>query len=135
VANFVRLLDLAEAVQAMVSRGTLSMGHARALLGLPDEQQVQLAEEAVRDRLSVREVEARAQALKSPSTTAPRAAGGKGPRKRPAWVTEIEDTISEAVGATVHVRYGRRRSIIAIECRGREEFERVYELLKAIEPN
>lgn len=134
VANFIRLLDLAPPVQAFVSRGTLSMGHARALLGLAVETQTQLAELAIRDRLSVREVEARAQALKAGG--APVAAAGATKKKgkaRPVWLNEIEDTLAETLGAAVQVRYGRKRSLISIECRGREDFERVYEMLKAID--
>jgi ParB family chromosome partitioning protein len=134
VANFIRLLELSDGVQALVSRGTLSMGHARAMLGLAEEQQESLADAVIRQRLSVREVEARVQALKAPSQKEPEATGaqrstGKG---RPAWIHEIEDTLAQIFDASVHVRYGRKRSVIAIECRGREEFERVYELLKSV---
>jgi ParB family chromosome partitioning protein len=132
VANFVRLLDLAEPVQALVSRGTLSMGHARALLGLSPVDQEELANAAVRDRLSVRDIEARAQALKSPaSPKKPVATSSK--KARPIWLSEIEETLAEALGVPVQVRYGRKRARIVIECTGRTEFERVYEQLKATE--
>jgi len=134
VSNFVRLLDLSAGVQALVSRGTLSMGHARALLGLSELEQQTLAEVAVRDRLSVREIEARAQGLKTGGVAkddAVRSAGGK--KGRPAWLHEIEDTLQEVLGTSVQVRYGRKRSTITIDCRGRAEFERVYELLKTVE--
>lgn len=58
IANFVRLLVLPDAVQEAVSRGTLSMGHARALITLPDAgRQVHLAKEAMEKGLSVRELE------------------------------------------------------------------------------
>ena len=56
VANFQRLLQLPESVIAMVEGGSLSMGHARALVGVDDA--VRIAETAVAKRLSVREVEA-----------------------------------------------------------------------------
>ncbi len=132
VANFVRLLDLTEPVQALVSRGTLGMGHARALLALTPDQQEALADVVVRDRLSVREVESRVQGLKdglsAVAPTAPKASS----RARPVWLNEIEDTLGEALGTIVHVRYGRKRSMITLECRGRPEFERVYELLKTL---
>lgn len=133
VANFVRLLDLCEPVQALVSRGTLSMGHARALLGLDAGLQQSLAEVAVRDRLSVREIEARVQGLKSGGTTSTAKAGTPGKKARPVWLNEIEDTLAEVMGTSVAVRYGRKRSTITIECRGRPEFERIYELLKGLE--
>lgn len=112
------------------------MGHARAVLGLPADQQTALAEHAVRERLSVREVEARVQELKAnPVSARPLASSGEPTTKkaRPVWLNEIEDTLAEVLGTSVQVRYGRKRSTITIECRGRPEFERIYELLKGLE--
>jgi ParB family chromosome partitioning protein len=132
VANFLRLLELPEEVQAHVSRGTLSMGHARALLGLsdPGEQQV-LAEAVLKEKLSVRQVEALVQEMNEPSTKgSARKPGRKG--ERPLWLNEIEETLVEALGTPVHVRYSAKRSRITIECLGRPEFERVYERLKSL---
>lgn len=58
IANFVRLLQLPAAVQESVSRGTLSMGHARALIPVPDAgRQIQLAKDAGDKGFSVRELE------------------------------------------------------------------------------
>jgi ParB family chromosome partitioning protein len=56
VTNLLRLLDLPEAVQAMVEAGTLAMGHARALIGAADP--VALAQRVVSEGLSVRSIEA-----------------------------------------------------------------------------
>lgn len=131
VANLVRLLDLSEPVKALVSKGSLSMGHARALLGLADaESQSELAHRIVRDRLSVRDVESLVKAERAPSKASGKTARGKGNKERPAWLVEIEDNLEESLGTQVHVRYGRSRSAIIIDCRGREEFERLYKLLK-----
>lgn len=135
VANFLRLLDLASEVQAHVSRGTLSMGHARALLSIPslDEQRL-LAEDAIKRGLSVRQVEQLVQSVKTSKVEAekpepaPRAV-----KDRPSWLKEIEDNLEEALGTMVAVKYGKKRSHITIECLGRDEFERVYELLRAAE--
>src|SRR5262245_41103393 len=61
VANALRLLNLPDAVKAMVRGKLISMGHARALLALADRKTIEaLAERIVADGLSVREVEARA---------------------------------------------------------------------------
>ena len=135
VANFVRLLDLPDEVQAHVSRGTLTMGHARALLGLRSaSEQKELAEQAIRARLSVRQIE---QIVKDLQGKAPPAPGGKKAPEtgkaqgaRPPWLIEIEETLVDQLRTPVQVRYGKRRSTITIECRGRDEFERLYELLK-----
>jgi ParB family chromosome partitioning protein len=132
VANLVRLLDLPEPVQAHVSRGTLSMGHARALLGLADAQsRIQLAEEAIRRGLSVRQVEELVRDLGTPPAGDARAAKDAiGKKGRPAWLKEIEETLEDTLATPVTVRYGRKRSKIVIECAGREQFERVFERLK-----
>lgn len=58
ISNYMRLLDLPQDLQAMISNEQLSMGHARALLSLPsDELRRKLANRAMTGRLSVREVE------------------------------------------------------------------------------
>ncbi|MHC5062745.1 MAG: ParB/RepB/Spo0J family partition protein [Planctomycetota bacterium] len=134
VANFLRLLELASEVQAHVSRGTLSMGHARALLALASkEEQKLVAEDAIKRGLNVRQVEQLVQTMK-PSKAPTGKQGESAPRTvkdRPAWLKEIEDTLEEVLGTMVAVKYGKKRSHITIECLGRDEFERVYDLLKA----
>lgn len=57
VTNLLRLLDLAGEVKTMLSRGQLEMGHARALLGLEEAKQLEIANKAVKQNLSVRAVE------------------------------------------------------------------------------
>lgn len=132
VANFMRLLELAPEVQQHVSRGTLSMGHARALLAIKDPKlQVQLADEAIRQSLSVRALEelARQHAVGLPGAVV--AAKKKDPKQiKAAWLKEIEETLADAFSTTVQVKYGRKASTIEITCAGREEFERIYARLK-----
>lgn len=57
ITNLLRLLDLASEVKAMMSRGQLEMGHARALLGLEEAKQIEIAHKAIKQNLSVRAVE------------------------------------------------------------------------------
>jgi ParB family transcriptional regulator, chromosome partitioning protein len=135
VTNFLRLLELPDEVQAMVSRGTITMGHGRALLGLATaEEQSAVADEVARKRLSVRQVEALIQSLNAATDPKAKKSGHIGDKPgRPVWVNEIEETLAGILGVPVGVSYGRKRSRITIECVGREEFERVYELLKRLE--
>jgi ParB family chromosome partitioning protein len=130
VANFIRLLDLPDEVQAHVSRGTLTMGHARSLLALPDaEVMAATATECIKQAWSVRMLEGKVrEALEQSKGTAP-AAKGAG-RSRPVWLNELEESLVEALGTPVTIRYGRKRSQIVIDCAGRDEFERVYQRLK-----
>ncbi len=132
VSNFIRLLDLAPAVQEHVSRGTLSMGHARALLGIKDpETQVMLADDVIRRGLSVRDLE---EAMRQAKVGAPeagaKAASSASADKKAAWLKEIEESLCEVMNTPVAVRYGRKTSVIQITCSGREEFERVFNKLK-----
>jgi ParB family transcriptional regulator, chromosome partitioning protein len=128
VANFLRLLDLPAAVQEHVSRGTLSMGHARTLLALGDhETMVAAADDAIRNSLSVRALEAKVKdALEA---TKGRPAAGKA-KSRPVWLNDLEESLVDSLGTPVAIRYGRKRSQIIIDCAGREEFERIYQKLK-----
>jgi ParB family chromosome partitioning protein len=130
VANFLRLLDLPQELQAHVSRGTLSMGHARALLALGShETMIACGEEAIRLGMSVRDLESRVKALQEASKGP--AAKTTGSRKsRPVWLNELEESLVEALGTPVTIRHGRKRSQIIIDCAGREEFERVFQRLK-----
>lgn len=68
VTNFLRLLSLVPAVQAMVDEGRLAPGHAKVLAGLGPAQQLPWAEAAVREKLSVRALERRIAGGSAPST-------------------------------------------------------------------
>ncbi|HEV2146546.1 MAG TPA: ParB/RepB/Spo0J family partition protein, partial [Longimicrobiaceae bacterium] len=71
VANLLRLLQLPASVQGMVGRGELSMGHARAILGLGGEREMaELAREAAERGLSVRTVEERVRSRRAPAEPA-----------------------------------------------------------------
>jgi len=101
ISNFLRLLDLPDAVQDLVSSDTISMGHARALLAVPKSRdRINLCERIVRKGMSVREVEnaiAKRRHFKSRSAKA---------RKKPAkssHVRDLEDRLRERVGLKVEL--------------------------------
>lgn len=105
------------------------MGHARALLGAKDpEVQTKLADEAIRQSLSVRALEE----LVRQANLGPVVPVKKKDAKqiKAAWLKEIEETLTETLSTSVNVRYGRKSSVIQITCAGREEFERIYAKLK-----
>ncbi len=64
IANTIRLLTLPDEVKKMVANNELSMGHARALIGLPDETLNAIVKEITNKKLNVRETEAKVNALK-----------------------------------------------------------------------
>lgn len=71
VTNLLRLLELPENVRSMLADGSIDMGHARALLGLPGEARSAVADRAAHDGLSVRAVERIAREHPAPSPVAP----------------------------------------------------------------
>ena len=101
VANHLRLLELPEKVQQAVGKGLLSMGHARALLGLSTPEQIEgLMEQCVRKDLSVRDVErlVRDQTQRAAGTEA-----GTEVEPTPPWIAQIERRLGDALGTKVTI--------------------------------
>lgn len=98
VSNLLRLLALPQEIQTMVHDGKLEMGHARALLPLAEPRQMKLAQDVVKQGLSVREVERRAQQDERPVAE---------PRPQDPDVARLSDTLSAYLGATVGIRHGK----------------------------
>jgi len=123
IANMLRLLDLPQDIQDAVSRGTLSMGHARALLGLPDRnEQRRLATRIQEEDLSVRQTERLVadRLRRSRATPAP-----EGPR--PAHLTDLERQLREALGTRVTITQHRNSTSgrISIDFFSQDDFQRV----------
>ena len=125
VANTLRLLDLAAAVQAAVAAGQISAGHARAIAGLDDlAAQVLLMETVVSRGLSVRQVEELARRMKErPAAAAP---GRTAPDPD---LERLEGELRTALGTRVSVTATRRGGRITIDYYSSEDFERLYERL------
>ena len=106
VANLLRLLQLPASVQRLVTDGSLSMGHARALLGLEDERSMaDLARSAVEKGLSVRAVEEQVRRRKSPPPARSEAsdrAGGGDPHVR-----HLEGELQRLLGTAVRIHVAR----------------------------
>ncbi|OGA55196.1 MAG: chromosome partitioning protein ParB [Betaproteobacteria bacterium RIFCSPLOWO2_12_FULL_62_58] len=102
VTNLLRLFELAPPVRELLARGRLDMGHARALLALPDARQIELARVAAEKQLSVREVERRvARAVRKPAARP----GAKADRD----VARLEEEISNRLGTTVQIKAGLKK--------------------------
>lgn len=97
VSNLLRLLSLADGVQAMLMESKLDMGHARALIGLEPAIQVMLANKIVQKRLSVRDVEAEVKKLAETTTNKPKAANQNGD------ILQLQNQLSETLGASVQI--------------------------------
>ena len=102
VANYLRLLKLPEEVRADLASGSLSMGHARALLALADATaQRQAAREVISRALSVRETEALVKRLAAgPSKTQK---DGQSPKETDVHTRAAEDRLRFALGTKVEI--------------------------------
>ncbi|MEK6799962.1 MAG: ParB/RepB/Spo0J family partition protein [Planctomycetota bacterium] len=131
VVNYLRLLELDEAVRSMVASNLLSMGHARSLLSVRDpKRRLELAEAAARSELSVRALEevVRRQKTKEDGQAAPPVREG---RLRSPHLQDIERRFEQSIKTKVTIREGRRKGSgrITIEYYSLDDFDRVASLL------
>jgi ParB family chromosome partitioning protein len=99
ISNAIRLLKLPSGARQLVEDGRLSMGHARALLGLEDEAEIERAARTVADRaLTVRATEALVKKARSPEKPRRAPAAGKSASAR-----DLEERLTRALGAPVTV--------------------------------
>jgi ParB family chromosome partitioning protein len=126
VTNTLRLLQLPPSIQQLVASGRLSAGHARALMGTPDRAfQEALAGRAVRDQLSVRDVE---EAVRQRGDVVVGDAPRRVPkaRLRPPGLLELEELLSSYLDTRVKVDMGTKRGKVLIEFATLEDLERIY---------
>ncbi|WP_143559316.1 ParB/RepB/Spo0J family partition protein, partial [Solemya velum gill symbiont] len=102
VTNYIRLLDLESEVKRMVDEKKLEMGHARAILGLKNGQQVEAANKVVRQGLSVRETERLVRRMQGEDESRP---AKPEPVADPNILT-LERDLTEKLGASVKVKSG-----------------------------
>jgi ParB family transcriptional regulator, chromosome partitioning protein len=158
VTNTLRLLQLPAGVQRSLADGTISAGHARALLGTPDRTfQEEMAKRAVAEGLTVRAVEEsvrrHVQGAESEETDSPNGSTGAQPaatprapaptpaveeaspdagtrRRLPApGVLELEDLLSNHLNTRVKVDMGAKRGRVLVEFATLEDLERIYKLM------
>ena len=123
IANYLRLLRLPSEVRNNLSAGTLSMGHARALLALTDEAaQLRVARDVLARNLSVRETESIVKKPTDPAT----------PREEPekdVHTRAAEDKLRFALGTRVRIVRKGKRGRIEIDFQSEDELHRLYEHL------
>jgi ParB family chromosome partitioning protein len=140
IANLVRLLELPDIVIGAVRTGTVSMGHARALLPLgEEEQQVTYCDRIQQEGLSVRDIERMVkQELAGDDDDFPSSNSTPGrPRQPPSSQVEaLQQQLRMALGTTVDIRQASRgRGRIVIHFGGHAEFERLRDLLTYAGPS
>ena len=126
VANALRLLTLPPRARALLEEGKLSAGHARAVLAAPEKLRDTLAEQIVREGLSVRQAEQLAKKL----------AAKKPPKARPAadpqaalYLRDAEKSLSGRLGRRVRILPGRKKGRVELEYYNEEDLEALLALL------
>lgn len=126
ITNQIRLLELSDDLQAMVSRGTLSMGHARALLSVPDEaRRRDLARRIDAEGLSVRETERLAREGRAVQARKPR----KEQPERTPHMEDLERRLRERFATKARIDGGKKKGKIVLEYFSMDELSRLLDLL------
>ncbi len=129
IANLIRILRLPDSVLQDVSRGTLSVGHARVLLVVDDPgRQVELARQMIAEGWTVREAERRLGEVGRPHTHRRRTLQPHADQ-RDLEVVRVEEALRYALGTEVHLTHGPSGGRIEIRYTENEELERILELL------
>jgi ParB family chromosome partitioning protein len=129
VANFLRLRQLPEQIKASISEGTLSMGHARALLGAATSAQQNTVWRAIVSKgLSVRETEKLIKLLRTEKKKTKRASSGSEQR----YLSDLADEMSRRFGTKVTIKQRGKRGTVEFEFYDNNDLDRLLGLLQKI---
>lgn len=127
VANALRLLSLSPAVLELVKDGTLSAGHARALIPVKDEpQQLSLAQKVIALGLSVRQTESLCKKLNKQTQEQ------KPQTPQVDYLAECEKELTAGLGRKVRIVSGKRKGRIELEYYGQDDLQQLYDALQTI---
>ncbi|MNW31513.1 putative chromosome-partitioning protein ParB [compost metagenome] len=128
IANFLRLLSLPEVVKEYVSRGTLSMGHARALVSVKNEETLKaLAQQSIDLQWSVRELEEAVQQL---DRKADDTKSKPKQKKKDPFIENVEESLRDRFKTTVRIKHNKDKGKIELNYYSQQDLERLLELLQ-----
>ncbi len=133
IANSLRLLSLPGEIQGFISKGLITQGHAKVLLGLDDKgTQVLLARRIIESSLNVRSTEDAVRRMKNERE---RQTPGTGPAgaAQSAVIRSIQNKISSRLNASVEIRHAPKKGKIIIEYIGNDDLQRILEII-GVEP-
>jgi ParB family chromosome partitioning protein len=117
IANMLRILELPEHIRENVSRGTISVGQAKALLAIDDKgERERLVQRILSEKITVRELERVSRKKNVP----------RGTQKEP-YIDEIEGKLREKFGTKVTVDYRNGKGVIKIDFYSNDELDRIIE--------
>ena len=128
ITNSLRLLKLSDKVQTMLMEGLITVGHAKVLLGISSkEQQEEIAEHIIDEKLSVRELENYIKAMSKPKKHL--APSQKQLGNKELYHT-LEEKMKECIGTKVHInRKEENKGRIEIDYYSADDLERIIEIL------
>ena len=127
ITNTLRLLKLPLEIQEAVSKGRISMGHARGLLGLESiEQQLQMFRDLISKSLSVRELES----LVKIATPKEKLKKKGAPSKKDPYVAALEEELQHFLGTKVRIKHSKKRGKIMIDYYSLEDLDRILEVFR-----
>ncbi|MBR6782317.1 MAG: ParB/RepB/Spo0J family partition protein [Clostridia bacterium] len=130
VANMLRLLELPDEVLTLVQEEKLSMGHARAILGLADEgKMLPLAEMILSKELSVREVEALVRKYNTLPEELPEVVEDKAAMQRRIYMKDLEDKARTKLGRKVKIFDTGRKKTVELSFEDDEDLENLLKIL------
>jgi ParB family chromosome partitioning protein len=130
IANFLRLLSLPESIKQYVSRGTLSMGHARAIVGVKDDKiKKELAESTISKQWSVRELEEAIKMLEEPPGPEKEKAKQKEKNKDP-YINQAEEQLRDIYRTSVKIKAQQDKGKIELLYYSKDDLNRLLELLQ-----
>ena len=123
VTNLLRLLGLSSGAKRLLEDGSIEMGHARAILALPLEQQDQVADEVYVKRLSVRQTEALIRAIVDPKKK-------KQKKSKSSDIRSLEESLSEKLGTNVSIEDKNGKGKLVIEYKSLDILDGVLNHIK-----
>jgi ParB family chromosome partitioning protein len=128
IANFLRLLQLPSAVKDYVSRGTLSMGHARAILGVKNDKNIEeIANQSIKQQWSVRELEDAVRKLEAGQDKKQQKIKST---KRNPYLISLEEELQEYLRTTVKIKSNQQKGKIEISYYSNDDLQRLAEIIK-----
>lgn len=129
VANFLRLLKFSDEIQGYISKGRLSLGHAKVILGIDDPvQQAVVARRVIESGLNVRGTEELVRRLKSGAERSRRGSAVSAAAES-AVVVDLRRRISAKLNAEVEIKHTPKRGKIIIEYMGNDDLSRILEIM------
>lgn len=130
VANGLRLLRLPDRIRQKVVSGELSEGHARALLGAPDDKSLDdLSDKVLRGKLSVRATEELVRKVRAKKSDKSDKGADKAPPQKSPSLRDLETKLSQALGTKVEMRDRGNQGEIAIPYKDLDSLDRVLDKL------